>query len=57
MKDKAITSALSRRGFIKQTAAIGGAAMLGGLWSGAALSAGSGAPETRSAKLGFIALT
>lgn len=57
MKVKAITSALSRRGFIKQTAAIGGAAMLGGLWSGAAFSAGSGAPETRSAKLGFIALT
>lgn len=57
MNDKAITSSLSRRGFIKHASALGGAAMLGGLWSGSAFSAGSAAPETRSAKLGFIALT
>lgn len=47
----------SRRDFIKQTAAVGGAAMVGGLWSGNILASKSGALETRAAKLGFIALT
>lgn len=46
----------SRRDFIRGAAALGGAAMMGGLWSGAARAAG-GALETRKAKLGFIALT
>lgn len=57
MNDKSVTSILSRRGFIKQTAALGSAAMIGGLWSGSAVSAQAGPPETRAAKLGFIALT
>ena len=46
----------SRRDFIRGAAALGGAAMMGGLWSGAARAAG-GALETTKAKLGFIALT
>lgn len=47
----------SRRHFIKQSAVMGGAAMMGGLWSGGILASKSDALETRSAKLGFIALT
>lgn len=47
----------ARRDFMRQSAALGGAAMLGGLWSGGILAAPSGALETRSARLGFIALT
>lgn len=47
----------SRRDFIKQSAVMGGAAMMGGLWSGGLLASKSDALETRSAKLGFIALT
>ena len=46
----------SRRDFIRGAAALDGAAMMGGLWSGAARAAG-GALETSKAKLGFIALT
>ncbi len=57
MNDKSVTSILSRRGFIKQSAALSGAAMIGGLWSAGAASSTSGAVETRAAKLGFIALT
>ena len=47
----------ARRDFMRQSAALGGAAMLGGLWSGGILAAPSAALETRSARLGFIALT
>jgi len=47
----------ARRDFMRQSAALGGAAMLGGLWSGGILASSSGALETRSARLGFIALT
>lgn len=57
MNSKVRNSMASRRGFIKQTAALGSAAMLGGLWSGSLLAAKSDALETRAAKLGFIALT
>ena len=46
----------SRRDFMRSAAALGGAAMMGGLWSGTARAAG-GALETTKAKLGFIALT
>ena len=44
----------SRRDFMRSAAALGGAAMMGGLWSGTARAAG-GALETTKAKLGFIA--
>lgn len=57
MNSKPRTSNASRRGFIKHSAALGGAAMLGGLWSGSLLAAKSATLETRAAKLGFIALT
>lgn len=57
MNDRKNQSNLSRRGFIKQTAALGSAAMMGGLWAGNIFASNSGALETRSAKLGFIALT
>ena len=57
MNDRKNQSNLSRRGFIKQTAALGSAAMMGGLWSGNVFASNSGTLETRSAKLGFIALT
>lgn len=46
----------SRRDFMRSAAALGGAAMMGGLWSGTARAA-AGALETTKAKLGFIALT
>lgn len=52
---------LKRRDFLKYSiAAVGGAALLGGMAPGlrsAAWAAGSDAPETTRAKLGFIALT
>lgn len=57
MNGKVRNSMVSRRGFIKQTAALGSSAMLSGLWSGSLLAAKSTALETRAAKLGFIALT
>ncbi|MFA7606381.1 MAG: ABC transporter substrate-binding protein [Rhodocyclaceae bacterium] len=57
MIDRKNPSHLSRRGFIKQTAALGSAAMMGGLWPGHAFASSTGALETRAAKLGFIALT
>ncbi|HRQ57314.1 MAG TPA: CmpA/NrtA family ABC transporter substrate-binding protein [Azoarcus taiwanensis] len=57
MNDRKNQSNLSRRGFIKQTAALGSAAMMGGLWSGHIFASNNGALETRAAKLGFIALT
>ncbi len=47
----------ARRDFMRQSAALGGAAMFGGLWSGGILASPSAALETRSARLGFIALT
>jgi nitrate/nitrite transport system substrate-binding protein len=47
----------SRRQFIKQAVALGGASALGSLMSPAALAKAGGALETKSAKLGFIALT
>src|SRR5690606_41127955 len=46
----------SRRDFIRGAAALGGAAMMGGLWSGAARAAGR-ALETTKGKLGFNAPT
>ncbi|MFN3881075.1 MAG: CmpA/NrtA family ABC transporter substrate-binding protein [Nitrincola lacisaponensis] len=46
-----------RRRFIGGLAAVAGAATLGGLWPGQAQAASNGPLETRSAKLGFIALT
>ncbi|MDG3063326.1 ABC transporter substrate-binding protein [Thauera mechernichensis] len=49
-------AAVSRRHFIRGAMALGGAAMMGGLWTGTARAAG-GALETKKAKLGFIALT
>ena len=57
MSDRKNQSNLSRRGFIKQTAVLGSAAMMGGLWSGHIFASNNGALETRAAKLGFIALT
>lgn len=55
---KTTTLAADRRRFLKQSAAaVGGAALLGMLPGRAWSSAGTGALETRSAKLGFIALT
>jgi nitrate/nitrite transport system substrate-binding protein len=57
MGNKAIKqSDFSRRDFIRSAAALGGAAMVGGLWSTQTRAAG-GALETKKAKLGFIALT
>ncbi|THF61801.1 ABC transporter substrate-binding protein [Pseudothauera nasutitermitis] len=50
-------SALSRRGFIRAGAALGGASMLGGLLPGMAWAAGSDAPEKKEIKVGFIPLT
>ncbi len=57
MSQKKIAPNPSRRGFIKQSAALGSAAALTSLWSGSVFATRSGALETRSAKLGFIALT
>ncbi|MFN3986480.1 MAG: CmpA/NrtA family ABC transporter substrate-binding protein [Rhodocyclaceae bacterium] len=51
------TSELSRRGFVKAAAAMGGAAMLGGLLSGGVWAAGSDAPEKKEIRVGFIPLT
>ncbi|RFA30780.1 bicarbonate-binding protein [Alkalilimnicola ehrlichii] len=49
---------INRRSFLKGMAAAGGAALWGGLaLPGQALASGGGNLETRSAKLGFIALT
>ncbi|THF59273.1 CmpA/NrtA family ABC transporter substrate-binding protein [Pseudothauera rhizosphaerae] len=48
---------LSRRGFIKAGAALGGASMLGGLAPGMAWAAGSDAPEKKEIRVGFIPLT
>lgn len=50
-------SSPARRHFIKQTAALGSAAMTSALWSSSVFATRSGALETRSAKLGFIALS
>jgi len=59
MSEKNGVSGLSRRGFIKQGVALGGAAMLGSSFAPNVLASsnGSGSLETRSARLGFIALT
>jgi nitrate/nitrite transport system substrate-binding protein len=48
--------ALSRRSVIKGAAALGGAGIAAGIWPATARAQGT-APETRAAKLGFIALT
>lgn len=45
----------SRRALLRQAAAVGGAAMAGSLWSSRVVA--STQPETKAAKLGFIALT
>ena len=47
----------SRRAVIQKASALGAAALAGGLWSNRAQAQAKGAPETRAAKLGFIALT
>src|SRR3954466_13968438 len=47
---------LSRRSLIKNAAALGGAGIAGGMWPAIASAQGT-ALETRTAKLGFIALT
>lgn len=49
-------SEFGRRDFMRSAAALGGAALMGGLWSAPVRAAG-GALETKKAKLGFIALT
>ncbi|MBL8485198.1 MAG: ABC transporter substrate-binding protein [Rhodocyclaceae bacterium] len=54
-KDQPVSGA--RRNFIMQSAALGGATLLGSAWMQAAQAQTAGAPETKAAKLGFIALT
>jgi nitrate/nitrite transport system substrate-binding protein len=50
-------TALSRREVIRKSSAIGVAAVAGGLFASQARAQAATAPETRAAKLGFIALT
>ncbi|MDM7950329.1 ABC transporter substrate-binding protein [Hydrogenophaga sp.] len=50
-------AALSRRDVIRKSSAIGVAAVAGGLFASQARAQTATAPETRAAKLGFIALT
>jgi nitrate/nitrite transport system substrate-binding protein len=52
-----LTPELSRRGFIKAGAAVGGAAMLGSMFPAGVWAAGSDAPEKKEIRVGFIPLT
>ncbi len=47
----------SRRAVLQKASALGAAAVTGSLWAGRAHAQTGGAPETRAAKLVFIALT
>ncbi|CAL93559.1 ABC transporter substrate-binding protein [Azoarcus olearius] len=51
------TPELSRRGFLKASAAAGTATLLSGLFPGGVWAAGSDAPEKKEIKVGFIPLT
>jgi nitrate/nitrite transport system substrate-binding protein len=51
------TPAPSRRGFIKAGAALGGSALMAGLFPAGAWAAGSDAPEKKEIRVGFIPLT
>lgn len=56
-KQKIDTPELSRRGFLKASAATSTAALISSLFPGGAWAAGSDAPEKKEIKVGFIPLT
>lgn len=57
MKTPSNATSPSRRDVIRQASTLGAAALTGSLWSNLAQAQATGTPETRAAKLGFIALT